>query len=188
MEEEKVLETPEVEDTEKKQPVEIANIALDFDALEAWRREGEKGLPVYSMLSFYEACGMQQRVKDYYDEYGKDQFAPLDVVACNFYTLQRIKNLITDNWELYSMVIVENNRVEWDTRKWAPDTKHYRRKLRPRVRNSLNYDFANFCPAIDDDLPDNTLVFRVIPREKKETPVETIEVPEEKIEENETVV
>ena len=188
MEEEKVLETPEAEiESTPAVPeiVEVANIALDFDALEEWRREGDNGLPIYSMLSFYEACGMQQKVKEYYDEHGKDQFAPLDVIVCNFYTLQRIKNLITDHWELYSMVIVENNKVEWDTRKWAANTKHYRRKLRPRVRNSLNFDFANFCPSIDDDLPDNTLVFRIVPRPSKKD-VETIE-SEKNIEETETV-
>lgn len=140
---------------------EIAKIELDFDQLEEWRRDDEEGLPVYSLISFYEACGMQAEMKKYYGDAAKEAASPVDVLSCNFYTLQRIKNFITEHWEIFSLVIEENNNVKWDTRKWAKNHKHYHRRLRSRVQNSLNFDFVNFCPAINDDLPDNVLSFAV---------------------------
>lgn len=148
---------------------EIAKIELNFDELEEWRRDDEQGLPIYSLLSFYEACGIQSAIKAYYDKNGKEAASPLDILSCNFYTLQRIKRLITDHWEVFSFNLIDNNKVEWDTRKWAKGYKHYHRRLRPRVQNSLNFDFINFCPAIDDDLPDNVLLFSVYEPETKNT-------------------
>ena len=90
-------------------------------------------------------------------------------LACNFNTLQRIKAFIEQNWMEYSLDIDKDNHVFWDTRKYEKNERHYAKKLNSRVQNSVNQDFLNFCPGLDDDLDDDILVFRTYYKpEKKE--------------------
>lgn len=137
--------------------VEIARIELDFDAIRQWRKTGADDLPACSVLSFYEAAGVTQIIRDYLE--GADtQVTALDNLSCNFYTLQRIKNFINDIWSRYSLTISEDNKVEWDTHRYTKGVAHKPREPKARIRNSINYDFINYCPSVNDDLPDNVIV------------------------------
>lgn len=86
-----------MEETNKQEFIDITTIKLDFDALDKWTKPDSDDLPIYSFLSLYEACGLSPIIKKYSEEQGIKQFAPLDIIYCNFYTLQRIKNYIENN-------------------------------------------------------------------------------------------
>lgn len=147
---------------DNKDFTEIARVDLDFDAISQWRKTEADDLPPCSMMSFYEACGVMQLIRDYVAENKGKQVTGLDNLRCNFYTMQRIKNFITDIWRRYSLTILEDNKVAWDTHKYAKGIAHRPKELKARVRNSVNYDFMNYCPKVDDDLPDNVIVFATL--------------------------
>jgi len=136
-----------------------ATIDLDFDELEDWRKEDADDIPICSMISFYRACGMTDFIEKYKAEEGKN-IVPLDNLACNFKTLQKIKDFIETMWSEYSLDIDQDNHVFWDTKTYGKNERHYAKKLNPRVLNSLNQDFLNFCPGVDESLEDDILVFR----------------------------
>ncbi|MBO7735540.1 MAG: hypothetical protein J6S67_23445 [Methanobrevibacter sp.] len=139
--------------------VEIARVELDFDEISKWRKTAADDLPVCSLLSLYEACGMSQIIRDYLEDHPEGQITGLDSLTCNFYTMQRMKNFIMDVWSRYSLSITEDNKVKWDTHRYAKGVAHKPREPKAKIRNSINFDFVNFCPSVDDDLPDNVLVF-----------------------------
>lgn len=142
---------------------EIAKININFEALEDWRK-GEDEIPVCSFLSFYEACGLEPYVRKYFEEHDNKTMAPFDVLFCNFYTLQRIKNFLKNQWSIYSIDIKEDNKVIWKNSVYGKE-KHYPKKLAKRVEQSLLFDVTNFCPGIDDELEDNQIIFRVVEKE-----------------------
>ena len=159
--------------------LEVERFELDFDMLEQWRNPDFDDLPICGFISLYRAIGVLDRIREYNDTHDKDkQFVPLDNLACNFYTLQRMRNLILDNWSCYSLDIDSDRHVFWDTTRWAKNQKHYKKKLHAKVRNSINIDCANFCPGVDDELEDNILIFRV-PKSKKKVDTEPIIVDAE---------
>lgn len=149
MEEEKVLYEEQIR----------AKIKLDFEALDEWRKEDADDIPICSLISFYTACGMTRYLEEYREKEGKN-IVPLDNLACNFKTLQRIKSFIETNWMEYSLDIDKDNHVFWDTKTYGKNERHYAKKLNSRVQNSINQDFLNFCPGMDDEIDDNILVFR----------------------------
>lgn len=154
----------EEEKKEKKyeyQEEEITTIKLDFDQLEEWRNQDLDDLPICGFLSLYKACGLMPYIEEYVNSKEHGPIVAADNLTCNFYTLQRLKNFITNNWQVYSLDIKEDNNVIWDTRKWPKGQKHYAKKLRSTIRNSINTDFLNFCPGIDDELSDNIIVFKI---------------------------
>lgn len=157
----------------KYEEEEIARVKLDFDELADWRNAENDDIPICSCFSLYEASGLKGAIQKYCEE-NKAQIVAADNLVCNFYTLQRIKNFITENWQTYSIDIKEDNKVFWDTKRWNKNQKHYAKTLRAKVRNSVNADFVNFCPGIDDELEDNLIVFKIY--HKIEVPAE--EVPE----------
>ena len=164
-----------MEKKEKKELIEIARVNLDFDAISQWRKTEADDLPPCSTLSFYEACGIMQAIKDYIAEHEGVQMTGLDNLSCNFYTMQRIKNFIFDFWRRYSLTILEDNKVTWDTHRYAKGVAHKPKEPKARIRNSVNYDFMNYCPSVNDDLPDNVLVFS-IPVPVEEDEIEEAEV------------
>lgn len=135
-------------------------IKLDFDAIAAWRDEKNDDLPVHGMISFYRACGAADFIKEHAGEFG-DQVAAIDIMSCNFYTQQRIKKFVSERWQIFSMSLLDHNKVEWNTHTFAKGSEHYARPLSKKVAKSLSYDFINYCPTLDDELPDDVLVLTV---------------------------
>ena len=146
----------EKENNTKLEINNIATVELDFDKLSKWRGQTEDHFPVNSFLSLYEACGLKEKIQQIAEE---KPIVAADNLVCNFYTLQRLKNFIKDQWEIYSMDVVDNNKVIWKGDQWGQDP-HYHKSLSSRVKNSVNLDFVNFCPGLDDDLEDNILILR----------------------------
>lgn len=140
---------------EKKNPnmTELSRLSIDFDSLESYR--DENGMPLLSMVRFYSLSGIEDAVK----KYGKP-ISPIDHLYANFGTVQRIKGIIKDNWSHFNITIKEDCHPEWKAGK-----SHERRKsaykLNSKISNSINYDFGEYTPNIDDELDDGVIVFRI---------------------------
>ena len=132
---------------------EISRLLIDFDALENYR--DENGMPLLSMIRFYSLSGIEDAVK----KYGKP-ISPIDNLYVNFGTVQRIKEIIKDGWSHFNITIKEDCHPEWKAGK-----SHERRKsaykLNSKISNSINYDFGEYTPNIDDSLEDGIISFRV---------------------------
>lgn len=132
---------------------EVSRLSIDFDTIGAYR--DEKGMPLLSMVRFYSVSGIEDVVR----KYGK-AISPLDNLYANFGTIQRIKTMIKDNWRHFNITIKEDCHPEWKTGK-----SHERRKsaykLNSKISNSINYDFGEYTPNIDDSLEDGIISFRV---------------------------
>ena len=133
---------------------------LDFEQLESWTDEKHDDLPIRGLISFYEATGIAKLVLNNQEKF-VGGITAIDNIACNFYTQKRIKNFIKRQWEIYSMSLVDNNVVAWNTHTYKKGEKHYERRLSKRVESSLLFDFVNYCPRINDDLPDNIIVVTI---------------------------
>lgn len=137
---------------------EISRLLIDFNALESYR--DENGMPLLSMVRFYSLSGIEDAVR----EYGKP-ISPIDNLYANFGTIQRIKEIIKDNWSHFNITIKENYHPEWKVGK-----SHERRKsaykLNSKINNSINYDFGEYAPNIDDSLEDGIISFRVFGGDK----------------------
>lgn len=118
-----------------------------------------------SFLHVYEACGLVDIIKNNIEK--DQQLVPFDNILCNFYTLQRLKEFIKDNWACYSLTIKEDNKIIWSSEKYKQQ-KHYKRKLAKRVIASLNLDTANYCPGVDDDMEDNEIKFVLYEKQEEE--------------------
>lgn len=140
--------------------IELARVQINWGDLDKWIKPNSDDLPVYSFLSIYEACGLQPIFQKYYDENNNKQIIAADNLMCNFYTLQAMKNYIERNWQVYSLDINGDNHVFWKKSKYGK-TQHYPKTLSKKIKACLAADFGNFCPGLDDELPDNTLVFKV---------------------------
>ena len=149
-------------------------IKLDFDAIKAWRDSSVDDLPVHGMISFYKAAGVADFIKERVEEFG-DQIAAIDIVSCNFYTQQRIKKFIAEQWEIFSLSLLDHNKVVWNTRTYPKGVEHYHRTPSKKVLKSLSYDFFNYCPALDDELEDNILVLKVPTKPTEEKIVSPVE-------------
>lgn len=139
---------------------DVFQTTLDFDSLSSWMNP-QTNLPVCSFLSFYEASGLTEKIRDYSVSHENAQFTPLDNILCSFYTLQRIRNFLSNQWCTYSLDIDRDNHVFWDTKKFPAGTKHNARHLKKKDQDNLSLDFAHYCCGTDDDLEDNVIVFRV---------------------------
>lgn len=139
---------------------EISRVTVDFDKIEKYL--DENGMPLLSMVRFYSLSGIEEAIK----KYGKP-ISPIDNLYANFGTVQRIRNIIKDNWEHYNITIKENCHPQWKEGKG-----HKRRsrayKLNSKILNSINYDFGEYAPYIDDDLEDGVISFRIPDGEDKE--------------------
>lgn len=156
-------------------PKEITRVEIDFDQLSAWRNSECDDLPICSFLSVYKACGLEPYFEAQFEKNGNKQMVALDNLQCNFYTLQKLKNFVKENWQTFSLFLKADNSVEWDDRKWPKNTKHYAKNLSKRIQASLFMDFSNYCPGVDEDLPDNVLVYRVFEEEVEADPENTAE-------------
>lgn len=142
-----------MEEKENPNITELSRLSIDFDSLERYR--DENGMPLLSMVRFYSLSGIEDAVK----KYGKP-ISPIDHLYANFGTVQRIKGIIKDNWSHFNITIKEDCHPEWKAGK-----SHERRKsaykLNSKISNSINYDFGEYTPNIDDSLEDGIISFRV---------------------------
>ena len=141
---------------------EISHFLIDFDALENYR--DENGMPLLSMVRFYSLSGIEDAVR----KYGKP-ISPIDNLYVNFGTIQRIKEIIKNNWSHFNITIKEDFHPEWKAGK-----SHERRKsaykLNSKISNSINYDFGEYTPSIDDSLEDGIISFRVLGEDENDKP------------------
>lgn len=132
---------------------EIFRLLVDFDAFENYR--DENGMPLLSMVRFYSLSGIEDAVR----KYGK-AISPIDNLYANFGTIQRIREIIKDGWSHFNITIKEDCHPEWKAGK-----SHERRKsaykLNSKISNSINYDFGEYTPNIDDSLEDGVISFRI---------------------------
>ena len=132
---------------------EIFHLLVDFDAFENYR--DENGMPLLSMVRFYSLSGIEDAVR----KYGK-AISPIDNLYANFGTIQRIREIIKDGWSHFNITIKEDCHPEWKAGK-----SHERRKsaykLNSKISNSINYDFGEYTPNIDDSLEDGVISFRI---------------------------
>lgn len=132
---------------------EIFRLLVDFDAFENYR--DENGMPLLSLVRFYSLSGIEDAVR----KYGK-AISPIDNLYANFGTIQRIRGIIKDGWSHFNITIKEDCHPEWKAGK-----SHERRKsaykLNSKISNSINYDFGEYTPNIDDSLEDGVISFRI---------------------------
>lgn len=132
---------------------EIFRLLVDFNAFENYR--DENGMPLLSMVRFYSLSGIEDAVR----KYGK-AISPIDNLYANFGTVQRIREIIKDGWSHFNITIKEDCHPEWKAGK-----SHERRKsaykLNSKISNSINYDFGEYTPNIDDSLEDGVISFRI---------------------------
>lgn len=140
--------------------IDKSSYNLDFEYLYNYRIKEAEDLPIYGMMALYKAIGLTKEVK----EYGKS-ICCADNFWVNFNTLQKIQNLIKDNWEQFNITIEEDNGVRWKENE--PRARRKRgKKLSAKINASVMFDFYNYSPNIDDELGDNILVFRIIEPKK----------------------
>ena len=140
---------------EKKNPklTELSRFSINFDALMSYR--DENGMPLLSMVRFYSLSGIEDEVR----KYGKP-ISPIDNLYVNFGTIQRVKQIIKDNWSHFNITIKEDCHPEWKAGK-SHERRERAYKLNSKVNNSINYDFGEYTPNIDDSLDDGIISFRV---------------------------
>jgi len=137
---------------------ELFRIKLDFDKLIEWRDETMNGVPITGCLSFYRACGLISPIQEHFSSESEElKVCPINNIKCNFYTMKRIKNFIENIWSTFNIDLLGDNSVDWI--KGQSKNQRKRPKKRPAViRHSVALDFAQSCPGLDDDLPDDILV------------------------------
>lgn len=134
---------------------ELFRTKLNFKELQDYRTPDDNQLPIRGLVDFYRACGLMDAI----EKLGlTEQIIPIQAFYCNFVTLQKIRYLIKNNWETFNLEIIDNNVTQW-----VPGARRAQRKrpkkLKAIVRNSVNLDFQNLCPGIDDTLEDDILIF-----------------------------
>lgn len=142
-----------MEENNKDKMKEISRLAIDFDSLENYK--DENGMPLLGMIRFYMLSGIADAVK----EYGSP-ISPIDNLYANFWTVQRIHDIIKDNWSHYNIAIKEDCHPEWKAGK-SHDRRSRAYKINSKILNSINYDFGEYAPNIDDELDDGIIAFRV---------------------------
>ncbi len=150
-----------MEEEDKKNYEELASAKIDLEALRAWRKPGSDDLPITGFLSLYEALGLEEAIRKHCA--GGGQIVAIENLACNFYTMRALKRFIEEQWQIYSLDIDGDNHVFWDASSKYGRERHYPKKTRDRVASCVAADFLNYCPGVDDELPDGVISFRVFP-------------------------
>lgn len=134
----------------------ISKKKLDFVNLQAYRASDSKAFPVLCFPNFYAACGILSDIEKYTQETG-EQVCPIQQILCNFNTLKRIQHFIKNNWATFNVDIKGDNKVVWTKGSRAQHRKA--KKLSDVVESAVQFDFANYCPGLDDELEDDILIF-----------------------------
>ena len=151
---------------------DVAVFKFNLKDLEDWRDNSSDSLPIKSFISFYEACGITNKIQEIKESENKNDIIPFDNLLCNSFTLSVIKNFIERQWKIYSLDIDSNNHVFWKNDQYMHQ-KHYAKKLSARIKSCLTLDFMHYCPGTDDDLEDYEIVLRLF--DKVDTDEETSE-------------
>lgn len=126
---------------------------IDWNKVKEWRTDNELKLPVLSMISFYKAIGIFERV-----ELEQKPISPIEHFTANVNTLEKIKTLIKHNWQYYNVQLKKSNDIVWKMDKGHTERRHPL-TLSKTVEASLIYDFGSFCPALDPSLEDDIIIF-----------------------------
>ena len=110
-------------------------------------------MPAYGVIAFYKASGVYDAIQELNPE-GK-QFAPGDILACNYTTHKKIKNFLEKIWSIFSLRYCADVGVTWDTRKYAAGVSHYAKTLGKKVKASVGANFLEYCPFVDDEMEDD---------------------------------
>jgi len=129
---------------------------LNFNDIKAW--SNIDGFPAISFLSVYAAAGLIDAIQKYVDENPGTGVVAVQQIFCNFYTFQKIRNLIKDSWERYNIKLSGDNKVEWISGK-SHDRLNYARTLNKKITVAITYDAANYACGVDDTLEDDVIIF-----------------------------
>lgn len=133
---------------------------IDWDKIKDWRTDDELSLPILSMISFYKATGIFQKI-----ESEQKPISPIDCLSANLNTLEKIKQLIKHNWQYYNVRLKSSNNIEWKEEKGKQERRDPL-TLSSKVEKSLIYDFVSYCPALDPSLEDNVVILDTTNLEK----------------------
>ena len=145
---------------------EIARVEVNFDELKE-QTMPDSDLPLYGMVGIYKVTGLYDIIEKFVKENGLTSVDPKQLLFCNFTTLTRLKAVISVNWQTFNIDMTENEKVFWKPGQPKARRK-YPKKMRAKIRNSVNYNFAYFCPALDEELPDNVVVVRQYIKDEEE--------------------
>ena len=145
---------------------DVAVFKIDLATLEDWKDSSAEALPIRGFISFYEACGIADKVREILEKEGKT-IVPYDNILCNYFTHQAIKNFIKRQWQIYSIDIDRDEHVFWKDDQYGKE-KHYEKNLSSKIESCLTLDFAHYCPGDDDDLEDYTIVIRLFDKVEEE--------------------
>ena len=144
----------------------VYNIKLYFNKLSEYRWDSatEKALPITALIKLYQACGVYEIIEEYKNETGRT-FASVDILSCNFYTLQHLKRFIEDNWKHYNISIDADEHIFWKSRnrEWH---KH-ENKIAGKIERSISDNYSQYCPYLDDELEDDLIKIE-FPEDKEE--------------------
>lgn len=129
---------------------------LNFTDLRKWT--GKDGLPILSFLSVYQAAGLLEPIQKYVEESEDKSIIAMQQLFCNFYTFQKIRNLIKESWSRHYLTIKGDNKVEWIEGK-RHDVLSYDRTLSKKIQTAITMDAANYACGIDDTLDDDVIIF-----------------------------
>ncbi len=141
-------------------------IEFKLDPNKLFEYKWDDSFPITSCLKLYEVSGIYQAIKDFYGD-SNINVAPVEVLSCNFYTLQWIKRFIEDNWKHYNISIDADEHIIWKSRNKA--WHKHENKLSSVVERSVLNDYTQYCPGLDDELDDLVIVFK---DKEEETPSE----------------
>lgn len=134
----------------------IYNIKLDFNKLSEykWDSSSEKNLPITSLIKLYQACDIYDIVEEYKNKYSKT-FASIDILSCNFYTLQHLKRFIEENWKHYNISIDADEHIFWKSKN--KEWHKYENKLSSKLVRSIADNYTQYCPYLNDELEDDVI-------------------------------
>ena len=150
-------------------------IKLDFDSIRKWRDPENDNLPAYSMLTFYKAAGILDAVRELN---GEKPVAFCDILSCNWPTHRKIKDFLEETWRIFSLRHEGTNKVVWNTDKYPKGTQHWARNISKKVKGSVERNFLDYCPFIDDSFDDDDVVDDVIKISVREESDNVVEVEE----------
>ena len=137
----------------------IVKIKLDFVKLRDYLSDDKEKLPIHGMVGFYRASGVLEAWQKFLQDRNLDGADPKQYMFCNSSTMMTMRGLIENNWQTFNIDLLDNNKVEW-----KPKEPHARRKRpkkwKAKIRNSVNYDFGYYCPMLDEEVEDDTIVIR----------------------------
>lgn len=152
---------------------EITRVTLDFDDLRD-KTMPDSDLPLYGMVGVYKVTGIFSIVEKFAKENGFKSVDPKELLFCNLSTMKKLKGIITTNWETFNIDMSEDEKVFWKPGELKTRRKRAK-KMKAKIRNSVNYNFAYFCPGLDEEVPDDVVVVRQYIKDETDPEPEVIE-------------